>query len=422
MRKILYEYKLFNKNQFDLEKFLRQRLNIRDNVTLEHNGEDFKLIVKYPNQGEMKSLFDRLKPHLQDLGARKLKVQGSKYTQYGVIQFQLSNSIQDKLKLDFDDQENQKEQNYIQSISGIDIDKYKPSQAVIDKLMSTREKASMINTKAIKNVDKLLTYYYAAELIGWGDLSARLKAKGLEDLNISRNIFNAITEKVDKNTDLADTRSNLEIKHDLPKTDLFTFQDESRKQKIWLPKKFFQYFMDRNIPVQFLNRSYGGDYDTNGRQWSERENMIIDPNGQKPLNISVVVNSNESGSPNKYSVDGGPIRVSMSQILDYIDNLLKIKGIISESINTNYKFRLNEKLFDFDYDNDDDDPQDDYIEYIYYKEKDEPKYDFDQAVRFLKSRCGISPTYWKWDYVLYRLGERDYWTEDQLLELSYNLP
>ena len=57
----------------------------------------------------------------------------------------------------------------------MDISIYEPSQAVFDKVINYYKNNANVNIKAIKNPVKLLTYYWAARAIGWGDLTDRIR-------------------------------------------------------------------------------------------------------------------------------------------------------------------------------------------------------------------------------------------------------
>lgn len=55
-------------------------------------------------------------------------------------------------------------------MNAIDLTPYKPSKKVIDKLTGYFNKGSKVNVGAIKDPVKMLTYFYAAQLLNWGDL------------------------------------------------------------------------------------------------------------------------------------------------------------------------------------------------------------------------------------------------------------
>lgn len=55
-------------------------------------------------------------------------------------------------------------------LDAVEIEEWKPSKAVLDKLTAYMRRGSKVNVKAIKDVNKILTYYYAARLLGFNSL------------------------------------------------------------------------------------------------------------------------------------------------------------------------------------------------------------------------------------------------------------
>lgn len=120
----------------------------------------------YPK--ELKTDIEHLKQHIKSIGGKYIS------SSYGRIHFYLDKtpyikSMEEEQK-QFDDDYERRKNEYEDYLKTIDVSKYKPSQAVIDKLMNYRSSGSKVNVKAIRSIDKLLTYLYAACLMGWSDL------------------------------------------------------------------------------------------------------------------------------------------------------------------------------------------------------------------------------------------------------------
>ena len=229
----------------------------------------------------------------------------------------------------------------------IDISKYEPSDAILDKLEKYRNRGSKINFKSIKSADKILTYYYATLLMGWDDMSYDIGEY------LTRGNFNAIdgqfgqwsnpefdwvkdTAKairwyVHKDENLLDTRS-LEAQYAGVSDDKGLLRNLPRREHYsgsetinsWVPPKLLKYFVDNDIPVEFKGRKSGGQYDNNGAQWTETEQMVIFPDTPYAFDFDLNVHTNEraDGSiPNTYSwFPYTDIRTSIKQVIEALDS------------------------------------------------------------------------------------------------------
>jgi len=205
----------------------------------------------------------------------------------------------------------------------IDIEQYKPSAAIIKKLKDYRDKGSKVNVKAIKDENKLLTYCYAAHLLGWSELAGSCEADnsfGWRWNDLHKDVFKAMDRLILKDAQYEDTRTDFEKKYDLPDSKgLFTFEEKN----CWLPKKILMYFINNNIPVHFGKRTSGASWDYNGRQWSEVEHLTIFPDSDNPINYAIVVHTDEGGGPSTYTGNGTLERTSAKNVIDDIDSRVR---------------------------------------------------------------------------------------------------
>ena len=118
----------------------------------------------------------------------------------------------------------------------IDINKYRPSQKILDKLEGYRSKGSRVNVKAITNPDKLFTYYYAANLMGWGDLANDIW--DAVDYNTKKEVLEEIDKAVTADASLEDTRSK----------DTIALQDVCRNVARYLAEKNLSYTFKSRAP------------------------------------------------------------------------------------------------------------------------------------------------------------------------------
>lgn len=221
-----------------------------------------------------------------------------------------------KFKEAYDKESQEAEDAYSNELNAMDIDAYKPSKAILDKLANYRNKGSKVNVKAIKDRNKLLTYYYGAVILDWENLAGACRdALPWED----RDLLEAISRRVANDESYADSRTDMEKKLDLPDSKgLFTFESDS----CWVPKKILQFFIDNDIKVDFGKRTSGAHYDHNGRQWSEIEHMKIHKDDDHIINYDLVVHTDEGGGPNTYTGNRTAERTSIKNVLDDIKDYL----------------------------------------------------------------------------------------------------
>lgn len=251
-----------------------------------------------------------------------LKKIGAKYItiRYGTIYFYYDTTKlaeqQAEEQRKFDDQ-------YDAELSEINISVWKPSKSVLDKLMEYRAKGSMVNVKAIKDPNKLLTYFYASILMGWDELRYLIDGSHLSfDYEDE---MSAIAHSVSADPSLSDSRSEMDQKLNLSDSKgLFTFEEKN----CWLPKSILQFFIDNDIPVHFGKRTSGAQYDHNGAQWSEIEHLTLYPEDENPIEYNIVVHTHEraDGSiPNTYTGNGTQERVSAKQIIEDLKRIITLK-------------------------------------------------------------------------------------------------
>ena len=188
---------------------------------------------------------DRSDPIMDDL-----KKAGAKYItpRHGDIYFYYDLSEDQKR---YEDEKRAAKDEYNSQLDAVDVSKYEPSDQIIKKIMDYRAKGSRVNVKAIKDPTKLLTYYYAAKLIGWGDLAYDIRQ--IAGFDYSDEI-NGIDRQIKAEEAYGDTRSDDDIELGLSDSKgLFTFDQrrKSGKPDCWLPKSILQYFINNNIPVHF---------------------------------------------------------------------------------------------------------------------------------------------------------------------------
>lgn len=224
----------------------------------------------------------------------RIKSIGGKYIEVkrGVLYFYFDLNT---FKADYDRESQEADEAYSNELNGMDIDQFKPSQAIIKKLIDYRDRGSKVNVKAIKDRAKLITYFYGACLIGWGDLAYDCQqALSWDD----RDLLEAITRRVKSDESYADTRTEMEKRLDIPDSKgLFTFESKS----CWVPKKLLQFFINNNIPVDFGKRTSGAQFDRNGRQWSEIEHLKIHRDDGDIVEYDLVVHTDEGGGPHTYT-------------------------------------------------------------------------------------------------------------------------
>lgn len=250
---------------------------------------------------------------------QKIRAAGGKYATYrrGAVYFYIDTSkFQDAYKAEQAELDSQ----YSDELNAMDIDQYKPTDAILKKLKDYRDRGSRVNVKAIKDVDKLLTYYYGANLLGWGELMDQCsQALGYK----YDDLIESIRRRVDVSEDYKDTRNKMSQKLDLPDTDLFTFEEKN----CWLPKSILMFFINNDVPVHFGKRGNGSQFDRNGRQWSEIEHLTLYPDSDSPIEYDIVVHTDEGGNPSTYTGFGPngrtDERTSAKKIIENLSSVIK---------------------------------------------------------------------------------------------------
>ena len=182
----------------------------------------------------------------------------------------------------------------------VNINIYKPSQKILDKLEGYRSKGSKVNVKAITNRDKLFTYFYAAKLMGWNDLASDISSSVSILDKEADEIFKEIRAAVQADTSLGDTRT-------------------SDQKKLWACfKNIAQFLNDNNLSYTFVSRSpfrqeLDGDM-RNGRCYTIAYTLEVEGN----LKLYVANHTNEGGGTYGYSVGGYYLPTSKKECEDTI--------------------------------------------------------------------------------------------------------
>jgi len=250
---------------------------------------------------------------------KKIRAAGGKYAIYrrGEVYFYIDMS---KFQAEYAAEQAELDNQYSVTLNAMDINQYKPTEAIIKKLRDYRDRGSRVNVKAIKDVNKLLTYYYGANLIGWGELmDACSQALGYQYDDLKA----AINRRVAVNDEYKDSRNELSQKLDIPNTDLFVMEGKD----CWLPKSILKFFIDNDIPVHFGKRTSGSQFDRNGRQWSEIEHLTLYPDSDNPIDYDIVVHTDEGGGATTYTGFGPnghtDERTSAKKIIESLSRIIK---------------------------------------------------------------------------------------------------
>jgi hypothetical protein len=249
------------------------------------------------------------KQRIKTLGGKYIKVYKDKIYFY----LDMSN-LEDAYRQESEEAEAQ----YNDELNAMDIDQYKPTSAIIKKLVDYRNRGSKVNVKAIKDLNKLLTYYYGACLIGWDALAGDCSdVIGWE----YKDLLTAIDRRVQSDPQYKDNRTEMEQRLDIPSSkDLFTFESKD----CWVPKKLLQFFIDNNIKVHFKKRTPGYMFDRNGRQWTEIEHLQIYKDDNNVINYDLAVHTDEGGGANTYTGNHTSERTSIKNIIEDIKRSLNI--------------------------------------------------------------------------------------------------
>lgn len=269
------------------------------------------------------NFINKYKPMLKAIGAKYINPNRSLGVMYFYIdenklavQYTEAKEAARKAKQEADDK-------LMEHLRTVNIEQYKPTDAVIKKLKDYRDRGSKVNVKAIKDENKLLTYCYSGHLLGWGELVNACEMEnsfGWRWNDDHRDVFKAMNRLILRDPQYADTRTEFEQKYDLPDSKgLFTFEDKH----CWVPKKILMYFIENNIPVHFGKRTSGAEWDRNGRQWSEVEHLIIFPDSDHPINYDLVVHTDEGGGANTYTGNGTDERTSIKNVIEDIDRKVR---------------------------------------------------------------------------------------------------
>ena len=241
-----------------------------------------------------------------------IKAAGGKYivSSYGNIHFYIDETpfitARDNEQAEIDNEFNLRKSEYEDKLNAEDIEKYKPTDKILTKLQDYRNRGSKVNVKAIKDINKLLTYFYGACLMGWKDLYYSCIDVIPDEY---RDIQNAISFRCETNSDLADTR-------------------DSYTQNIAVQfNKVASFLHDNGIGYKFIKRAPTSTelyFDSrNGRCWTLAYTLELD-NGTK---VNFANHTNEGGGTYGYSINGGP-RIGKKEVEDLI-----IKNI-KHSLNT----------------------------------------------------------------------------------------
>ena len=194
-------YKKFKRKTFDPIRYLENKFNVNSyrspfRELRTNNGEDFTLVISFPNKREVENAYNSILQDLRDLGAKRISRYGGWRTAEGGIKFTWPIEAQQQIGKSFDKEQELAELAYKDSID-VDISKYKPNNKVMEKLQGYMDRGSKINVGAIKSIDKVLTYYYATILLGWKEMQHDLWYHAFHELKVDENILNAIYEKAE---------------------------------------------------------------------------------------------------------------------------------------------------------------------------------------------------------------------------------
>lgn len=146
---------------------------------------------------------------------------------------------------------------YHDELDAIDIDQYRPDVATLTKLSNYRAKGSKVNVNAIKDNNKVLTYFYGAQLLGWSELAHQCRSR----LSWSyHEVLDAITRRVQADEAYSDNRSSDDIALEIPDSKgLFEFEtrNNSGSPSCWLPKELLKLFISNDVSVYFGKRTSG---------------------------------------------------------------------------------------------------------------------------------------------------------------------
>ena len=277
-----------------------------------------------------------------------LKDYGSEVKKYKVLKNKMyfyidTDEIQNYIDNDYKRYETQEYQkkldDYYSMIDDLDLDKYRPSDKIIQKISDYRDNGSKVNVKSIKSEDKLLQYYWAACIIDWEDLKYDIKEQCWaichdhwkyhmpliqEDNPDFHDILTSIERRAKVDNGYKDTRTEFEIRNNLPSSNgRLTFESRG----VWLPNSFMKRLTKSNIPVHFKNRTDGSKYDGNsGVAWTEIEHLVFYPGTKNEFTYDIAVHNSENpDAVITYTGMNTGRKVSFKYVLDDINRILKNK-------------------------------------------------------------------------------------------------
>ena len=301
----------------------------------EYDSREHALTYGYFNY--LKKL-DHVNSVLKNYGSEVKKYKVLKNKMYFYIDIdEIQNYIDDDYKR-YETLGYQKElDNYYSMIDDLDLDKYKPSDKIIQKISDYRDNGSKVNVNLIKSEDKLLQYYWAACIINWEDLKYDIKDQCdtiyynhykynmpliQGDNPDYKDILTSIERRSKVDSDYKDTRTEFEIRNNLPSSNgRLTFESRG----VWLPNSFMKRLTKSNIPVHFKKRTSGAKYDGNsGVAWTEIEHLVFYPGTKNEFTYDIAVHDSENpDAAVKYTGMNTDRRVSFKYILDDINDMLE---------------------------------------------------------------------------------------------------
>lgn len=150
---------------------------------------------------------DLVRAKLSEIKVKNIRLgRGSNYTYAWVDPKNISQVIGNidgiiaKEEADKKAEEDAKKEAERQRLSVVEIDKYKPNDQVLNKIKEYYKRGSRVNVKAIRDDNKLFTYYYAAHMIGFYDLCDSIRDVVNHKFGWSspeHNILDAINNRVE---------------------------------------------------------------------------------------------------------------------------------------------------------------------------------------------------------------------------------
>lgn len=191
---------------------------------------------------------------------------------------------------------------YAEELQTEDIEQYKPTKAILDKLQAYRLKGSKVNVRAIKDIKKLLTYLYGAVMMGWDDLRYDCEEAIPEDM---KRLKDAILVRAEQDAAYQDNRDK---------------RTYNTAQKFSTVTKFLY---EHNIGYKFESRT--PTYSEcaldrrNGACWTLGYTLVLDDG----TSIKFCDHSNEGGGSYGYSLEGGPM-ISKKEVEQHIINRINL--------------------------------------------------------------------------------------------------